>query len=95
MLAGAVTQRLRAAPRAPSASSDAGPPPHAVHRATFVAEAAMPAAGVRASRTGGTEPPASVGTLRSMAEPHPMARLAGALSTSQTVAKRAGGPRTG
>ncbi|WP_393077945.1 DUF6545 domain-containing protein [Streptomyces sp. LN704] len=87
VLARAVAQRLRAAPRAPSGSSDTGTPPHAVHRATVVAEAAMLVAGVRASRTGGTEAPANVGTLRSMADPHLMVRLAGALSTSQVVAK--------
>ncbi|MEU3245855.1 hypothetical protein ABZ713_24250, partial [Streptomyces sp. NPDC006875] len=92
----AVGGRFRSAPRAPSADADAGPPPHVVDRAAVVADAAMLAAGVQASRAGGAGPPARVGTLRSAETPHQMVRLSDALSTSPIVAeaRRRAGART-
>ncbi|MER7677430.1 DUF6545 domain-containing protein [Streptomyces sp. NPDC096934] len=100
----AVGGRFRTAPRAPSADAgaeagadaDSGPPPHVVDRAAVVADAAMLAAGVQASRAGGAGPPARVGTLRSAATPHQMVRLSDALSTSPIVAeaRRRAGART-
>ncbi|MGW0825378.1 MAB_1171c family putative transporter [Streptomyces sp. NPDC002845] len=83
--AGTVTRWVRKAPRA-CAGDDS--PRHVVDHATVVAEAAMlAAAGVRVSQDAGAEPPADVGTLRSVSQPRLMVGLSRALSSSPIVAE--------
>lgn len=86
--AGAVTQRFRTAPRAPSASARDDAPQYVVHQATVVAEAAMLAAArVQVSHHGSAEVPARAGTLQSISRPQLMVRLSRALSSSPIVAR--------